>query len=84
MLGLTRTRWPFLCQLFHNQSQLSQQLQVTNNALENQVMDAQDDVSNAATRATLLGIQGHLELPTQRWTHIRLLPHIDTSAQSLV
>src|SRR5882724_177344 len=44
---------PFLCKLFHNQSQLVAQLQATNNNLQNQVMDAPDDVANAASQATL-------------------------------
>src|SRR5882724_1743274 len=42
---------PFLCKLFHNQSQLVTQLQATNNDLQTQVMDAPDDVANAASQA---------------------------------
>src|SRR5882724_9677852 len=42
---------PFLCELFHNQSQLVTQLQVTNNDLQTRVMDATDDVANAASQA---------------------------------
>jgi len=48
---------PFLHELFHNQSQLVQQLQDTNNTLKTQVMDAQDDVSNTVTRAMLAVVQ---------------------------
>src|SRR5882724_4871900 len=42
---------PFLCELFHNQSQLVAQLQAANNDLQTQVMDAPDDVANAASQA---------------------------------
>src|SRR5882724_4452604 len=42
---------PFLCELFHNQSQLVAQLQATNNDLQTQVMDASDDVANVASQA---------------------------------
>jgi len=44
---------PFLCELFHNQSQLVAQLQVANNDLQTQVMDALDDVANVASQAAL-------------------------------
>src|SRR5882724_5796343 len=44
---------PFLCKLFHNQSQLVAQPQVTNNDLQTRVMDAPDDVANAASVAVL-------------------------------
>src|SRR5882724_4446806 len=44
---------PFLCELFHNQSQLVAQLQVANNSLQTQVMDAPDDVANVASQAAL-------------------------------
>src|SRR5882724_6154557 len=42
---------PFLCELFHNQSQLVTQLQAANNDLQTQVMDAPDDIANAASQA---------------------------------
>src|SRR5882724_2372068 len=42
---------PFLCELFHNQSQLVTQLQVANNDLQTRVMDAADNVANAASQA---------------------------------
>src|SRR5882724_10812413 len=42
---------PFLRELFHNQSQLVMQLQVANNDLQTRVMDAPDDVANAASQA---------------------------------
>ena len=41
----------FLHELFHNQSQLVAQLQVTNNNLQTQMLDALDDVANAASQA---------------------------------
>ena len=44
---------PFLCELFHNQSQLVAQLQVANNDLQTQVMDVLDDIANAASQAAL-------------------------------
>ena len=42
---------PFLCELFHNQSQLVAQLQVANNDLQTRVMDAPDDIANVASQA---------------------------------
>src|SRR5882724_8573454 len=44
---------PFLCELFHNQSQLITQLQVTNSNLQTQVMDTPDNVANVASQAAL-------------------------------
>src|SRR5882724_7987812 len=44
---------PFLCELFHNQSQLVMQLQAANNDLQTRVMDAPDNVANMASQATL-------------------------------
>src|SRR5882724_3705009 len=41
----------FLCELFHNQSQLVMQLQAANNNLQTQVMDTPDDVANTASQA---------------------------------
>src|SRR5882672_9489255 len=38
---------PFLCELFHNQSQQLAQLQMANNALEDHAIDAQTEVSDA-------------------------------------
>jgi len=43
----------FLCELFHNQSQLVAQLQAANNDLQTQMLDAPDDVANAASQAML-------------------------------
>jgi len=40
----------FLQELFHKQSELVMQLQSANNALEDQVMQAQDDVTDAAVK----------------------------------
>jgi len=40
-----------LCELFHKQSRLITQLQLANNILRDQAMQAQDDVTNAATKA---------------------------------
>jgi len=44
---------PFLWENFHNQSQLVTQLQATNNDLQTRVMDAPENVANAASQATL-------------------------------
>jgi len=44
---------PFLCELFHNQSQQLAQLQTANNALEDHALEAQGDVTDAATKAVL-------------------------------
>jgi len=43
----------FLCEIFHNQSQLVAQLQAANNDLQTQVMDTLDHVANAASQAAL-------------------------------
>jgi len=43
---------PFLCELFHNQSQQLSQLQMTNNTLHIQTLEAQSDITDAATKAT--------------------------------
>src|SRR5882724_8890971 len=43
---------PFLHEPFHNQSQLVIQLQAANNDLQTQMLDASDDVANAASQAT--------------------------------
>ena len=43
---------PFLHEPFHNQSQLVIQLQAANNDLQTQMLDALDDVANAASQAT--------------------------------
>src|SRR5882724_4381358 len=45
---------PFLCKIFHNQSQLVTQLQATNNDLQTQVMDAPDNIANTASQAVLV------------------------------
>jgi len=49
LLGLNG---PFLCELFHNQSQLVAQLQAANNNLQTRVIDTPDDVANVASKAT--------------------------------
>ena len=43
---------PFLCKLFHNQSQQLAQLQMANNALKDGALEAQSDITEAATKAT--------------------------------
>jgi len=55
--GLTNELWDplglqgyFLCKIFHNHSELIAQLQMANNALEDQVMQAQGDVTNATAK----------------------------------
>src|SRR5882724_1200589 len=40
----------FLCEPFHNQSQLVVQLQAANNDLQTQILDAPDNVANAASQ----------------------------------
>ena len=42
---------PFSCEPFHNQSQLVTKLQMANNDLQTQMLDAPDDVANAAFQA---------------------------------
>jgi len=42
---------PFLRELFHNQSQQLAQLQTTNNALHDQTLEAQSDITDAAASA---------------------------------
>ena len=44
---------PFLCELFHNQSQQLTQLQLANNTLEDHALEAQGDVTNTAAKAML-------------------------------
>jgi len=44
---------PFLCELFHNQSQLVAQLQVANNNLKTWMLDSLDNIANAASQAAL-------------------------------
>jgi len=41
---------PFLCELFHNQSQQLTQLQTTNNTLHNRTLEAQSDITDAAPK----------------------------------
>ena len=58
---------PFLCELFHNQSQLVTQLQAANNDLQTWVMDAPDDVANVASQAMLAVAQTiltNIQVPT--------------------
>src|SRR5882724_3308229 len=43
---------PFLCELFHNQSQQLTQLQTTNNALHDQTLEAQSNIMDAAAKVT--------------------------------
>ena len=49
-MGLTR-QGHFLHELFHKQFELVVQLQSANNAFEDQVMQAQDNITSAATKA---------------------------------
>src|SRR5467141_2844235 len=42
---------PFLCELFHTQSQQLSQLQLANNILEDRTMEAQTNISDAAAKA---------------------------------
>ena len=51
---------PFLCELFHNQSQQLTQLQMTKNALHNQTLEAQSDIMDAATKAASAIVQAIL------------------------
>ena len=41
---------PFLCKLFHNQSQQLAQLQMANNVLKDHALEAQSDVTDAAEK----------------------------------
>ena len=50
-LGPNRTNSPFLCELFHTQSQQLTQLQTANNALEDHTMEAQTNVLDAVAKA---------------------------------
>jgi len=51
---------PFLCELFHNQSQQLTQLQMTNNALHDRTLEAQSDIMDTATKAALAIVQAIL------------------------
>jgi len=42
---------PFLCKLFHNQSQQLAQLQMANNSLKGHVLAAQSDITDATAKA---------------------------------
>jgi len=42
---------PFLCELFHNQSQQLAQLQTTNNTLHDRTLEAQSDIMDTVTKA---------------------------------
>src|SRR5882724_7248375 len=56
---------PFLCELFHNQSQQLAQLQTTNNALHDRTLEAQSDITDAATKAASAVAQAILtNMPT--------------------
>ena len=44
---------PFLCEVFHNQSQQIAQFQVTNNNLKTWMLDALDYIANVASQAAL-------------------------------
>src|SRR5882724_3214091 len=48
---------PFLCELFHNQSQQLAQLQTANNVLEDHAMKAQTNILDAAAKAALAVVQ---------------------------
>ena len=57
---------PFLHELFHNQSQQLAQLQTTNNALHNRTLEAQSDITDAATKAASAVAQAILtNMPTR-------------------
>src|SRR5882724_9976286 len=56
---------PFLCKIFHNQSQQLTQLQTANNALEDHAMEAQTDITDAVAEAMLAVVQAILmNMPT--------------------
>jgi len=56
---------PFLCELFHNQSQQLAQLQTPNNALHDRTLEAQSDITDAAAKATSAVVQAILtNMPT--------------------
>jgi len=56
---------PFLCQLFHDQSQQLTQLQTANNPLEDHAMEAKTNVSYTEAKATLAIVQAILmTMPT--------------------
>ena len=58
----------FLHELFHNQSQLVTQLQVTNNNLQIQMLDAPYDIANAASQAASAVAQmilTNIQVPTE-------------------
>src|SRR5882724_11412883 len=44
---------PFLCELFHNQSQQLAQLQTANNVLKDHALETQCNVTDAAAKAAL-------------------------------
>src|SRR5882724_2882916 len=58
---------PFLCELFHNQSQLVTQLQAANNNFQTQMLDTPDDIVNMASQAALAVAQmilTNIQVPT--------------------
>src|SRR5882724_9483468 len=58
---------PFLHKLFHNQSQLVAQLQEANNNLQTQMLDAPDNIANAASQVALAvawTILTNIQMPT--------------------
>src|SRR5882724_10061468 len=56
---------PFLCELFYNQSQQLAQLQTTNNTLHNRTLEAQSDITDAATKAASAIVQAIMtNMPT--------------------
>src|SRR5882724_6955917 len=57
---------PFLCELFHNQSQQLAQLQTTNNTLHDRTLEAQSNITDAAAKAALAIAQAILNnMPTR-------------------
>ena len=57
ILGVTRTQWPLLHELFHTQSQQLAQLQTANNTLEDHAIEAQTDILDAAAKVTSTVVQ---------------------------
>src|SRR5882724_4309635 len=62
---------PFLCELFHNQSQQLAQLQMANNVLEDCTLEAKSDITNAAAKAASSIAQAILtNMPATMGSHL--------------
>src|SRR5882724_6106376 len=62
---------PFLCELFHNQSQQLAQLQTANKALEDHALEAQSNITNAAAKAEASVAQAILtNMPATMGNHL--------------